>query len=112
MPGAEQRPSGRRVGTAAPFPNAGDIRSLSQERGGRADAESDLCSADLSGPRREPARLQDVAALAGVSRSTASNVLNHPQQVAGATRRRVRAAIDELGFVRDESARLLRSASA
>src|SRR4051795_10331684 len=45
---------------------------------------------------------------AGVSVGTVSNVLNRPNLVAEATRERVRAAIGELGFVRNESARQLR----
>ncbi len=56
-------------------------------------------------------RLQDVAVLAGVSRSTASNVLNHLDQVAPPTRKQVESAIAELGFVRDEAARELRTAA-
>ena len=51
----------------------------------------------------------DVARLAGVSVGTVSNVLNRPDRVAVATRDRVREAIDELGFVRNASARQLRS---
>src|SRR3954468_10035185 len=45
---------------------------------------------------------------AGVSVGTVSNVLNRPNLVAEATRARVQAAIGELGFVRNESARQLR----
>jgi len=51
----------------------------------------------------------DVARLAQVSVGTVSNVLNRPDRVAPATRDRVTAAIDELGFVRNASARQLRS---
>ena len=40
---------------------------------------------------------------------TVSNVLNRPDVVAPATRERVLAAIAELGFVRNESARQLRA---
>lgn len=58
-------------------------------------------------PRR--ASVKDVAATAGVSLGTVSNVLNHPERVTPATRLRVNAAIDELGFVRNESARSLRA---
>ncbi|SKB64424.1 transcriptional regulator, LacI family [Arthrobacter sp. 49Tsu3.1M3] len=57
------------------------------------------------------AKLKDVAALAGVSVGTVSNVLNRPEQVSPDKRNRVLAAIDELGFVRNESARSLRSGS-
>jgi LacI family transcriptional regulator len=52
--------------------------------------------------------MKDVAAQAGVSLGTVSNVLNHPELVTERTRRRVQAAIDALGFVRNESARQLR----
>jgi DNA-binding LacI/PurR family transcriptional regulator len=52
--------------------------------------------------------IREVAMRAGVSVGTVSNVLNRPNIVAEATRERVRAAIGELGFVRNESARQLR----
>jgi LacI family transcriptional regulator len=55
--------------------------------------------------------MRDVAQLAGVSIGTVSNVLNRPDVVAPGTRARVQAAIAELGFVRSESARLLRAGS-
>lgn len=61
----------------------------------------------VSGPGA--ASVKDVAARAEVSVGTVSNVLNRPAQVAEATRRRVRAAMAELGFVRNESARQLRA---
>jgi len=51
----------------------------------------------------------DVAARAGVSLGTVSNVLNRPDRVAPATRARVTQAIRELGFVRNEAARQLRA---
>jgi LacI family transcriptional regulator len=53
--------------------------------------------------------VKDVAALAGVSVGTVSNVLNRPDAVSPATRERVAAAIAQLGFVRNESARQLRA---
>jgi len=52
--------------------------------------------------------VRDVAKAAGVSLSTVSNVLNHPQRVADKTVELVLAAIDELGFVRNDVARQLR----
>lgn len=52
--------------------------------------------------------LRDVAALAGVSVGTVSNVLNHPTKVSAQTAERVFAAIQQLGFVRNEAARQLR----
>jgi LacI family transcriptional regulator len=54
------------------------------------------------------ASIKDVAALAGVSMSTVSNVLNNPARVATGTVDKVRRAIDQLGFVRNEAARGLR----
>lgn len=53
--------------------------------------------------------VKDVAALAGVSVGTVSNVLNRPDKVAPPTVERVQAAIDELGFVRNDAARQLRA---
>ena len=53
--------------------------------------------------------IRDVAAEAGVSVGTVSNVLNRPEAVAPATRARVEEAIAALGFVRNESARQLRA---
>jgi len=53
--------------------------------------------------------IRDVAELAGVSVGTVSNVLNRPDLVTPSTRTRVQAAIAELGFVRNESARQLRA---
>jgi LacI family transcriptional regulator len=52
--------------------------------------------------------MKDVAARAGVSLGTVSNVLNRPEMVSERTRHRVQAAIEALGFVRNESARQLR----
>lgn len=57
------------------------------------------------------ASVKDVARAAGVSVGTVSNVLNRPEMVAEATRVRVQTAIEELGFVRNEAARHLRSGS-
>lgn len=53
--------------------------------------------------------MREVARVARVSVATVSNVLNKPDMVAPATRDRVLAAITQLGFVRNESARQLRS---
>jgi LacI family transcriptional regulator len=52
--------------------------------------------------------IKDVARLAGVSVGTVSNVLNRPERVSPATVARVRSAIEELGFVRNDAARQLR----
>ena len=53
------------------------------------------------------ASMSDVARHAGVALGTVSNALNHPDKVADDTLRRIRAAIDELGFVRNNQARSL-----
>lgn len=55
------------------------------------------------------AGVKDVAAAAGVSLGTVSNVLNRPHIVSTAPRPRVQQAIRDLGFVRNESARHLRA---
>lgn len=57
----------------------------------------------------ETVSIRHVAAQAGVSVGTVSNVLNRPEHVSEHTRNRVYAAIRELGFVRNESARQLRA---
>ncbi len=53
--------------------------------------------------------VKDVAARAGVSVGTVSNVLNRPELVSAPTKSRVLQAIAELGFVRNESGRQLRA---
>ena len=55
------------------------------------------------------AGIRDVAAAAEVSVGTVSNVLNAPERVAPATVQRVNAAIERLGFVRNDAARQLRA---
>lgn len=64
---------------------------MSQERSGR------------------PARITDVAALAGVSIGTASKALNDTGQLRDETRARVKDAAEKLGFVGDARARALSS---
>ncbi|GLU48551.1 LacI family DNA-binding transcriptional regulator [Nocardiopsis ansamitocini] len=58
---------------------------------------------------KRPVGINDVAARAGVSPGTVSNVLNRPERVAEATRLRVEKAIRELDYVRNSSGRNLRS---
>lgn len=53
--------------------------------------------------------IHDVARLAGVSFKTVSNVINDHPHVSDVTRAKVRAAIDELGYQPNLSARSLRS---
>lgn len=55
------------------------------------------------------ANVHHVAQRAGVSVGTVSNVINRPEKVAPDTVERVRAAIAELGFVRNDAARQLRA---
>ncbi|WP_328466863.1 LacI family transcriptional regulator [Actinoplanes sp. NBC_00393] len=56
--------------------------------------------------------IREVAATAGVSIGTVSNVLNHPGVVAAGTRARVEQVMQELGFVRNGMARQLREGRA
>jgi len=67
--------------------------------------------ANRSRPTRDgrSASVKDVAAAAGVSLGTVSNVLNRPDRVSASTRDRVEKAMADLGFVRNEFARQLRS---
>ena len=55
--------------------------------------------------------VRDVAANAGVSVGTVSNVLNRPEVVSAATVERVQRVIAELGFIRNDAARQLRAGS-
>jgi LacI family transcriptional regulator len=66
----------------------------------------------MSAPRPGPkagVSVKDVAALAGVSVGTVSNVVNDSAVVSEAKRQRVENAIAKLGWVRNESARQLRA---
>jgi LacI family transcriptional regulator len=60
-------------------------------------------------PSKAPARLSDVAALAGVSAGTVSRVFSAPHLVAPETATAVRAAIDKLGWISHGPARALAS---
>lgn len=53
--------------------------------------------------------ISKVAERAGVSTTTVSHVINHADRVSPALRKRVRRAIDELGFVPNPQARSLRT---
>jgi LacI family transcriptional regulator len=59
--------------------------------------------------RKATVSMKDVAALAGVSLGTVSNVLNSPDIVSEPTRRRVEVAIAKLGWIPNEPARQLRA---
>jgi LacI family transcriptional regulator len=74
--------------------NRFNLRFLIATRGGTAVVASSL---------------RDVARVAGVSAGTVSNVMNHPEKVSAAVVLRVQAAIDELGFIRNDAARQLRA---
>lgn len=52
--------------------------------------------------------IRDVAQRAGVSVGTVSNALNHPEKVSPAALGRIQHAIAELGYVRNDAARMLR----
>ncbi|MEU5943321.1 LacI family DNA-binding transcriptional regulator [Micromonospora sp. NPDC047548] len=58
-------------------------------------------------PPQRPATLDDVARRAGVSRSTASRVVAGTGFASPAARERVRAAVDDLGYVPNPAARAL-----
>ncbi len=66
-----------------------------------------MSDATRSDRRTSPVSIKDVARLAGVSVGTVSNVLNRPSAVRAVTRARVEAAIEELSFVPNASARQL-----
>ncbi len=68
-------------------------------------------TADDTRRRGHTAGVKAVAAAAGVSLGTVSNVLNRPELVSPLTRAKVEAAMASLGFVRNESARQLRAGS-
>lgn len=55
------------------------------------------------------ATIQDVARSAGVSAATVSRVLSAPERVAEATRARVQAAVDSLGYTPNLAAKTLRT---
>jgi len=63
-------------------------------------------------PSRKPATVQDVARLAGVSAMTVSRALNVPGKVTPDTLRRVREAVDALGYVPNAMASGLRMSRA
>ena len=53
--------------------------------------------------------IRDVAERARVSVGTVSNALNHPEKVSADARARIRDAIADLGYVRNDAARVLRA---
>jgi LacI family transcriptional regulator len=69
----------------------------SSPRNGRANGAGARVQDDRRSPSREPT-IFDVAALAGVSKSTVSNVVRGTDGVSAATRARVERAIEILGY--------------
>jgi len=62
----------------------------------------------MAGPQsRGTVTMSEVAAAAGVSLGTVSNVLNHPERVRAEVRERVSETIIRLGYVRNSAARTL-----
>ncbi|GAA2344646.1 LacI family DNA-binding transcriptional regulator [Dactylosporangium salmoneum] len=59
----------------------------------------------------QPVTLADVAAVAKVSAQTVSNVLRRPERVLPKTRRKVEAAIEQLGYHPNYAARALRASA-
>jgi LacI family transcriptional regulator len=86
----------------------GRCEACSRESRTRAAAAVGEAGMSIDSRTRKRASITDVARQAGVSVGTVSNVLNRPERVAPATLARVRAAIEELDFVRNASARQLR----
>lgn len=66
---------------------------------------------EVRGSGRSQPSMSDVARHAGVAIGTVSNTLNNPEKVSERTRRKVLAAIAELGFVRNDAARSLAAGS-
>ena len=58
--------------------------------------------------RRAVPTMRDVAALAGVSTMTVSRTLHDDPRITDDTKSRVRAALNQLGYVRNDTARNLR----
>ncbi|QKG20460.1 LacI family DNA-binding transcriptional regulator [Actinomadura verrucosospora] len=82
---------------------------MSTDDTGRPQASTAAGAAGGNGGNGATVGIKQVAAHAGVSPGTVSNVLNRPERVAAATRARVEQAIVELGFVRNGSASTLRA---
>ena len=74
----------------------------------RVDVPGDARGASAARAARLPS-MADVAALAGVSSQTVSRVVNARSNVDAATRYRVQAAMDEIGYRPNSAARALRS---
>src|SRR5690606_33611039 len=111
-PGSRARPGrrpGRDAGAGPAERGRAHVRSRPPLRVTGTRMSTDGWDEAPAGSTRPSPSIKDVAALAGVSPGTVSNVLNRPEKVAGATRDRVESAIRELGFVRHGSASTLRA---
>ncbi|HEY1617759.1 MAG TPA: LacI family DNA-binding transcriptional regulator, partial [Streptosporangiaceae bacterium] len=75
-------------------------------RSGMSQPGDDSASAAL-GSGSQPVTLYDVARLAGVSTATVSRVVHSQDRVKDSTRLRVRAVIEQLGYVPDSAAQSL-----
>ncbi|MDT3445579.1 LacI family DNA-binding transcriptional regulator [Pseudofrankia sp. BMG5.37] len=121
MDEAEQAPpeGGERSRVAAAVPARSAVPALpssarlsgSSPVAGRPVAGTPVTSTGRAVSVSRAAGIKEVAAAAAVSLGTVSNVLNRPQLVSPRTRARVERAMEELGFVRNESARALRAGS-
>lgn len=65
-------------------------------------------SSSHSGGRPQPATMKDVARVAGVALKTVSRVVNDEPGVSPPVRKKVKAVIAELGYRRNDNARVLR----
>lgn len=90
-----------------------DAESTERTRDGRGTTGGDPTTTTDDGPTaprpRGRVRLEDVAAAAGVSRTSASRVMLGQGKVSEETRRRVLAVADELGYVTNVAASELAS---
>ncbi|HZY01348.1 MAG TPA: LacI family DNA-binding transcriptional regulator [Dermatophilaceae bacterium] len=73
----------------------------------RSSAKTATSAAPGRSHGNSPPRMEDVANIAGVSHQTVSRVLNDFPKIRPATRARVLAAIEELGYRRNTAARTL-----
>ena len=64
-----------------------------------------------NGSKMARVNISDVAREAGVSLGTVSNAINHPERVRPETRRLIEEAIERLGYLPNQSARLLAGGS-
>ena len=87
------------------------IRASTPIVGGRAGVIAMLSSGSLPSEAGTKMTLEEIARLAGVSRSTVSRVINEDPKVNAATRERVRQFIKAYDFHPNTAARAARSRS-